>query len=190
MVACSADEPVVAMIKNTLIAFVVCIFFSLFLFPYHQAHSQGWSDFTIRTLPDSSFAFVEIDKNGTKVRHFPYRDMNGHIDIDQLIFCLGTFGDETWVDPNHKETARRHLEEHYYRFKLKQLKEEMKEPVNINRASLKELVRLPNIGPVMAVRICEYGQTHGPFHNIEDIKKIEGIGPAIFAAMRYYIKVR
>jgi competence ComEA-like helix-hairpin-helix protein len=133
---------------------------------------------------------VEIDKNGKKGRHFPYRDINGHIDIDQLIYCLGTFGDETWVDPKHRKTARRHLEEQYYRFKLKHLKEEIKEPVNINRASLKEIVRLPNIGPVMAVRIYEYRQTHGPFHNIEDIKKVEGIGPAIFAGIRYYIRVR
>jgi len=94
------------------------------------------------------------------------------------------------VDHKHKETARRHLEEHYYRFKLKQLKEEMKEPVNISEASLKELVRLPNIGPVLAVRIYEYRQTHGTFHDIEDIKKVEGIGPAIFAGIRYYIRVR
>ncbi len=178
------------MIKNILIAFVVCMVFSLFLYPHHQAHSQGWSDFTIRSLPDSSFALVEIDKNGKKVRHFPIRDINGHIDIDQLICCLGTFADETWVDPNHKETARRHLEEHYYRFKLKQPKEEMKEPVNINKTSLKELIRLPNIGPVMAVRIYEYRERHGPFHDIEDIKKVEGIGPAIFAGIRYYIRVR
>lgn len=178
------------MSKNILIAFLICMFFSLFLDPYHQAHSQGWSDFTVRSLPDTSFTLVEIDKNGKKIRHFPYRDINGHIDIDQLIYCLGTFGDETWVDHKHKETARRHLEEHYYRFKLKQLKEEMKEPVNISEASLKELVRLPNIGPVLAVRIYEYRQTHGPFHDIEDIKKVEGIGPAIFAGIRYYIRVR
>ena len=179
-----------AMIKNILIPFVVCMFFLLFLYPYHKAHSQGWSDFTIRSLPDTSFTLVEIDKNGKKVRHFAYRDINGHIDIDQLIYCLGTFGDETWMDPKHKETARRHLEEHYYRFKLKQLKEEMKEPFNINKASLKELVRLPNIGPVIAVRIYEYRHTHGPFHNIEDLKKVEGIGPATFAGIRYYIRVR
>ncbi|MBW1740309.1 MAG: hypothetical protein JRJ42_04140 [Deltaproteobacteria bacterium] len=31
-----------------------------------------------------SFAFVEVDNNGSKVRHFPYRNTNGHIDIDQF----------------------------------------------------------------------------------------------------------
>ncbi len=178
------------MIKNILSALIVCVFFLLFFHSHYHAHAQGWSDFTIRSLPDSSFAFVEIDKNGKKVRHFPYRDINGHIDIDQLICCLGTFGDETWVDPKHEETARRHLEEHYHRFKLKQLKEETTKPVDINKASLKDLVRLPNIGPVTAVRVYEYRETHGPFHNIEDIKKVEGIGPAIFAGIRYYIRVR
>ncbi|MBE9551745.1 MAG: helix-hairpin-helix domain-containing protein [Proteobacteria bacterium] len=177
------------MTKYVIKVSVACMFLLIFFDP-HQAYSQEWSDFTLRSLPDTSFALVEIDKDGNKVRHFPYRDMNGSIHVDQLIYCLATFGDETWVDPKHKETARRHLEEHYYRFKLKQLKEEMTEPVNINDAGLKNLVRLPNIGPVTAVRIYEYGQTHGPFDNIEDIKKVEGIGPAIFAGIRYYIRTR
>jgi len=176
--------------RKMLKIFAVCMFFSLFLCSYDQAHSQGWSDFNIRSLPDSSFALVEFDKHGSKVRHFPYRDTNGHIDIDQLIYCLGTFGDEIWVDPKNKEIAKKHLEEHYHRFKQRQLKEGMAEPMNINKASLKELVRLTNIGPVMAVRIYKYRETREPFHNIEDIKKVEGIGPSIFAGIRYYIKVR
>jgi len=170
--------------------FVVCMFFPLCLCSYNQAHSQGWSDFTIRALPDSSFALVEFDKYGNKVRHFPYRDVNGHIDVDQLIYCLGTFGDETWVDLKNKEIAKKHLEEHYHRFKQRQVKEGMTELVNINKASLQEMVRLPNIGPVAAVRIYKYRETREPFHNVEEIKKVEGIGPSIFAGIRYYIKVR
>ena len=79
---------------------------------------------------------------------------------------------------------------YYYRFKLRQVKEEMTKPVDINKASLKDLVRLPNIGPVMAVRIHKYRETHGLFQSVEGIKKVEGIGPAIFAGIRYYITVR
>lgn len=171
-------------------AFTLCLVIGLVtaLVLPHQVYSQGWSDFTIRSLPDSSFALVEIDKN--KVRHFPYRDMGGDIDIDQLIYCVGTFANETWVDPRHKDAARKHLEEHYHRFKFKQLKEEITRPVDINEASLKDLVRLPNIGPVMAVRIYQYRETHGPFQNVEEIKKVEGIGRTIFAGIRYYIRVR
>ncbi len=69
-----------------------------------------------------------------------------------------------------------------YRFKLRQVKEGMTESVNINKASPKDLVRLPNIGPVMAVRIHKYRETHGLFQSVEDIKKVEGIGPAILTS--------
>jgi len=179
------------MIKDIWIwtALIVSVFFVVFLSPY-RAHSQEWSDIKIKSLPDSSFALVEIDRDGRKVRHLPYRDMNGTIDIDQLIYCLGTFADETWIEPEKKEIARRNLEEHYYRFRLKQSKEGIKEPININTASLKDLVRLPNIGPVTAVKIYKFRASQGPFKCVEDIEKVEGIGPAIFASIRYYIMVR
>lgn len=174
--------------KRILIANFVYAFI-LICWPTDQACSQPWSDFAIRSLPDSSFAIVEIDKKGKKVRHLPYRHKSGLIDSDRLIYCLGAFSNETWVEPKNREIARKHLEEHYYRLRLKQLKEEMTQPVNINRASLKELVRLPGIGPVLAVRVFEYRKAHGVFRNINDIKNVEGIGSSTMAGIRYYIKV-
>lgn len=177
------------MVKNTVMVLIAFVFFLIFFSPY-RAHSQEWSDIKIKSLPDSSFALVEIGKDGRKVRHLPYRDMNGTIDIDQLIYCLGVFADETWVEPEKKEIARRNLEEHYYRFRVKQSKEGIKEPIDINTASLKDLVRLPNIGPVTAVKIYKFRANQGPFKRVEDIEKVEGIGPAIFASIRYYIRVR
>ena len=177
------------MSKNIGKACIVFILFFVLFTPYY-AYSQGWPGTKIESLPDSSFAVVEVKKDGTKVRHFPYRDINGRIDIDQLIYCLGTFSDETWLGPEKIEIARKSLEEHYYRFKLNQTKEGIKAPININTASLRDLVRLPNIGPVTAVKIYRFRETHGLFKNVEDIKNVEGIGPAIFAGIRYYIKVR
>jgi len=174
------------MSKNIGKACSVWILFFVLFSPYY-AHSQKWSDTTIKSLPDSSFAMVEVKKDRTKVRHFPYKDINGRIDINQLIYCLGTFSDETWVDPHHTQIARKRLEEHYYRFKLNQTKEGIKAAININTANLKDLVCLPNIGPVTAVKIYRFRETHGPFRSIEDIKQVEGIGPAIFAGIRYYI---
>jgi competence ComEA-like helix-hairpin-helix protein len=103
---------------------------------------------------------------------------------------LGTIGQETWVREENRELARKNLSEHYYRFKLEQLKSDLKEPVNLNKTTLKELVRLPNIGPVTAVKIYTYRETNGPFRSIEQIKDVEGIGPAIFDGIRFYITVR
>ena len=99
-------------------------------------------------------------------------------------------GNEIWLKPENIETTRKCLEEHYYRFKLNQTKEGIPTAININTASLEDLVRLPNIGPVTAVKIYRFRETNGIFKNVEDIKKVEGIGPAIFAGIKYYIKVR
>jgi len=45
---------------------------------------------------------------------------------------------------------------------------------------------LPNIGPVTAVKIYRFREAYGLFKNVEDIKKVEGIGPAITACIRYW----
>ncbi|MBN1353215.1 MAG: helix-hairpin-helix domain-containing protein [Candidatus Omnitrophica bacterium] len=48
--------------------------------------------------------------------------------------------------------------------------------VDINRATRDELVRIKNIGPVLAGRIISYREKEGPFSRIEDIKRVKGIG--------------
>ena len=168
---------------------IVCLLFPFFFVPC-RAYSQGWRETKIKSLPDSSFAMIEIKEDGTKERHLPYRDISGAIDSNQLIYCLGTFTDETWYKYENKEIARKRLEEHYYRLKLHQTKDGIKTAININTANLKDLVRLPNIGPVTAVKIYRFRVNRGPFSHVEDIKKVEGIGPAIFTGIKYYISVR
>ncbi len=49
-------------------------------------------------------------------------------------------------------------------------------PVNINTASAEELETLPHIGPVIAQRIVEYRQQHGPFQTISELTLVSGIG--------------
>ena len=177
------------MIKNIGKVYIFCILFAIFVFPC-RANSQQWPITKIQSLPDSSFALSEVTKDGMKLRHCAYRDTHGHIDINQVIYCLGTLSNETWVNPENIETARKCLEEHYYRFKLNQIKKGIPTAININTASLKDLVRLPNIGPVTAVKIYRFREKNGNFNNVEEVKKVEGIGPAIFAGIKYYIKVR
>ncbi|MBW1858308.1 MAG: ComEA family DNA-binding protein [Deltaproteobacteria bacterium] len=94
------------------------------------------------------------------------------------------------MNPENIETARKCLEEHYDRLKLNQTKEGIPTAIDINTASLEDLVRLPNIGPVTAVKIYRFRERYGLFKNVEEIKKVEGIGPAIFAGIKHYTKVR
>lgn len=150
---------------------------------------QGWPEITIRLLPDDSFAVIEKDNHGMKIRLCPHHDTNGNLDQEQLIYVLGVIDKEKWINPDNKTIAKKHLEKHYNKFIKTVIKKGIKEPVNINSASLTELVALPYIGPVSAVKIIEYRNIHSKYKTIEDIKNIQGIGQGIFDAIRYYIKI-
>jgi len=61
--------------------------------------------------------------------------------------------------------------------------------VNINLASTSELETLPGIGPVIAQRIIEYREQHGPFRTTADLQKVSGIGPKTFESIEPYVTV-
>lgn len=50
--------------------------------------------------------------------------------------------------------------------------------ININTADVSELDKLPGIGPATAAAILEYRKNEGQFQNVEDLKKVNGIGEA------------
>lgn len=61
--------------------------------------------------------------------------------------------------------------------------------ININEASIDELVRLPGIGPSRAEAIiAERGRRR--FRRIEDIMRVPGIGRKTFVRIRASIRVR
>ncbi len=62
-----------------------------------------------------------------------------------------------------------------------------KKSININKASVEELTKLPGIGEKTAKKIVEYRQKYGGFKKIEDIMKIERIGPKLFEKIQDYI---
>lgn len=54
--------------------------------------------------------------------------------------------------------------------------------VNINTASIEELITLEGIGDAYAQRIIEFRDKNGPFQKPEDLLKVKGIGEKIFEA--------
>lgn len=61
--------------------------------------------------------------------------------------------------------------------------------VHLNRATVAELETLPGVGPVLAERIVEYRDQHGPFTAVEDLLDVPGIGEAKLAALRDRVAV-
>jgi len=147
---------------------------------------ENWSADTIRLLPDSSFALIVTDKKEDKIRYCPHHDLNGHLDASQLIYVLGTFHRINWPDAQSETKAQKHLLKHYTALITELNRQELRDPLNINTMGLTDLVRLPHIGPALAVRIVEY-RKENPFRKIEDIKKVTGIGAGTFNAIRHYI---
>lgn len=56
--------------------------------------------------------------------------------------------------------------------------------ININTASVEELMMLPGIGETRAKAIVLYREEHGSFSSIEEIKDVSGIGESVFASLK------
>jgi competence ComEA-like helix-hairpin-helix protein len=53
------------------------------------------------------------------------------------------------------------------------------EPVDMDRASMEEIERLPRVGAALAARIVDYRARCGPFGSLDGLDNVSGIGPAL-----------
>ncbi len=61
--------------------------------------------------------------------------------------------------------------------------------LDINQASLTDLIKLPGIGTQKAQEIIHYRTEHGSFLNKEDIMLVPGIGESIYNLIKDYITI-
>lgn len=61
--------------------------------------------------------------------------------------------------------------------------------VDLNTASLDDLTGLPGVGETRAQAILDYRAAHGPFHRIEDVMNVKGVGEGIFQQLEPYVTV-
>ena len=66
----------------------------------------------------------------------------------------------------------------------KDSKQESAAPIDVNTATVEELMSVPGIGQVVAQRIAEYREKNGPFKTVDDLLKVQGIGEKSLEKLR------
>ena len=56
-------------------------------------------------------------------------------------------------------------------------------PVDVDRATVEELERLPGIGPALARRIVEDRERDGPFGSAGGLERVRGVGPGLIGRL-------
>jgi uncharacterized protein len=62
--------------------------------------------------------------------------------------------------------------------------------VDLNTASAALLTHVAGIGPKLADNIVAYRNEHGPFNNLNELKKVPGVGPRAFEQAAGFLRIR
>ncbi len=60
--------------------------------------------------------------------------------------------------------------------------------VNLNTASLEQLISLPGVGKKKAAAIIEYRTKNGKFESVDDIVNVKGIGKKMLEKLKSQVK--
>jgi competence protein ComEA len=67
-------------------------------------------------------------------------------------------------------------------------REELEQRIDLNRASVEELMSLPGVGAAKAQAIVDHRRT-APFRKVEELLQVKGIGDSIYASLRDRVMV-
>ena len=156
-----------------------------------SAEAAKWSRRYITSLEDSAFAAIETTPDDKKIRHLPHHDHTGKLDVTHLLSALGRIHQVKWLDPRNKEAAQAHLRNHLREYRNAQLATgKARFPVDLNTASIDELMVLPFFGRKRAEAVVAYREKRGRINAVDELRQVEGIGPVVFDAIADLVTVR
>ena len=62
-------------------------------------------------------------------------------------------------------------------------------PINLNSATVTELMQLPKVGMKTAERIIKFRKEHGGFRRSEELMNVKGVGEKSFVKLKPYLSV-
>jgi len=61
------------------------------------------------------------------------------------------------------------------------------EKIDVDRAGVRELERLPGVGPALARKLVAYREEHGPFGGLDGLDRVPGMGPAMLGRIGEWV---
>ena len=61
------------------------------------------------------------------------------------------------------------------------------EKIDLDRAEVSEITRLPRVGPALAQRIVAWRTEHGPFGSLARLDSVSGVGPKLLDAILPFV---
>ena len=62
--------------------------------------------------------------------------------------------------------------------------------LNLNTASIGDLIKLPGVGPKKAERIVDWRAKHGKFNRVVDLRRVKGFGAKTVKKLKPYLSVK
>ncbi|MCE1229681.1 MAG: helix-hairpin-helix domain-containing protein [Firmicutes bacterium] len=62
-------------------------------------------------------------------------------------------------------------------------------PINLNTATMTELMQLPRVGAKTAERIVAFRKQHGGFKRVEEVMNVKGIGEKSFSRLKPHLTI-
>ena len=59
--------------------------------------------------------------------------------------------------------------------------------IDLDRADVSDITRLPRVGPALAQRIVAWRTEHGPFGSLARLDSVSGVGPALLKAIQPFV---
>jgi competence ComEA-like helix-hairpin-helix protein len=141
-----------------------------------------WMENISQVSPDSTEKYVWLSgSSGMEEGLYLFTPEELQTDFPEINALLaedGAQGENPVVQAIHYDTASARPE-----LLPPQVANVFLQPIPINRADENILASLPGIGPVLAERIVQRRNQHGPFQAKEELLEVNGIGPKKYAGL-------